>query len=141
MSYSTAFRQSRGGRDRASKAKAIGRQTVPDWAGNKKKKSASSHAVYNIAMFSEFTGSAAMHSPALHIAYQLTAAKVKASELLIEYELLGPIRPISAAFKGKGKAPANAKKRKRDDIDDDNDNDEEDMDDRSDGDGSGSGSK
>ena len=44
-----------------------------------------------------------MHSPAPHVAYQLTAAKAKASELLIEYEPLGDVKPISVAFTGKGK--------------------------------------
>ena len=96
-----------------------------DWAGKKKKPSASSHSVYDIAMFDEFTGSATMHSPAPHVAYQLTAAKVKASELLIEYEPLGAVKPISAAFKGKGKAPA---KRKHGEIDEDKDEDEEETD-------------
>ena len=47
---------------------------------------------------------------------QLTAAKVRASELLIGYESLGDVKPISVAFTGKGKAPA---KRKRADRDDD----------------------
>ena len=96
-----------------------------DWAGKKNKKPASSHAVYDIAMFSEFTGSAAMHSPAPHVAYQLTAANAKASELLIEYEPLGSVKPISAAFKGKGKALA---KRKHGEIDEEKDKDEEEMD-------------
>ena len=48
-----------------------------DWAGKKKKQPASSHSVYDIAMFDKFTGSATMHSPAPHVAYQLTATKVK----------------------------------------------------------------
>ena len=110
-----------------------------DWAaGKKKKQSASSHSVYDIATFSEFTGSATMHSPSPHVAYQPTAAKVKAPELLIEHGPLGAVRPISAAFKkGKGKAPA---KRKHDEIDEDKDKDEEEMD-GSDSDGSGSGSQ
>ena len=76
-------------------------------------------------MFNEFAGSATMHSPAPHVAYQLTAAKVKASELLIKYEPLGAVKPIFAAFKGKGKAIA---KRKHDEIDEDKDKDEEEMD-------------
>ena len=81
-------------------------------------------------MFSEFTGSATMH--------QLTATKAKAPELLIEYEPLGAVKPISAAFKkGKGKAPA---KRKHDEIEEDKEKDEEEMD-GSDSDGSGSGSQ
>ena len=107
-----------------------------DWAGKKKKHSASSAAVYDIAEFDKFTtGSAAMQSPAPNAAYHLTAAKAKAPELLIDYEPLGPVKPISAAFKAKGKAPA---KRKHDEIDD---TDEEEMDDSSDSDGSGSGSQ
>ena len=57
-------------------------------------------------------------APAPDVAYQLTAAKVKAPDLLIEYEPLGPVKPISAAFKGKGKAPA---KRKHGEIDKDKD--------------------
>ena len=71
-------------------------------------------------MSSEFTGSATIHSSAPHVAYQLTAAKVKASKLLIEYEPLGAVKPISAEFKGKGKATA---KRKHDEIDEDKDKD------------------
>ena len=62
-------------------------------------------------------------------AYQLTAAKAKASELLVDYEALGDVKPISVAFTGKGKAPA---KRKRADSDDDeasNKDDEEEDDD------------
>ena len=104
-----------------------------DWAGRKKKPSASSAAVYDIAEFDKFTGSAAMNSPAPNVPYNLTVAKDKASELPADYEPLDPVESIKVTFKGKGKAPANAKKRKRDDIDDDNDNDEEDMDDGSDG--------
>ena len=105
-----------------------------DWASKKKKQSASSAAVYDIAEFNNFTGSAAMQSPAPHIAHQFTAAKVKASNFLVEYEPLGPVKPISAVFKGKGKALA---KRKHDEIDD---KDEEEMDD-GDSDGSCSGSQ
>ena len=86
-------------------------------------------------MFDQFTGSATMNSPAPNVAYHLTAAKAKAPELLIDYEPLGPIEPIKAAFKGKGKGLA---KRKHGEIDD---KDEEEMDDSSDGDGSGSGSQ
>ena len=86
-----------------------------DWAGKKKKPSASSHSAYDIAMFDQFTGSATIHSPAPHVAYQLTAAKAKAPELLIEYKP-GDVMPISVAFTGKGKAPA---KRRRADSDDD----------------------
>ena len=106
-----------------------------DWASKKKTQPASSAAVYDITEFDNVTGSAVMQSPAPNVAYQLTAAKVKASEILIEYEPLGPVKPTSAAFKGKGKAPA---KRKHDETDD---KDEEEMDDSSDSDGSGSGSQ
>ena len=112
-----------------------------DWAAKKKKPSASSAAVYDIAEFGKFTGPATMNSPAPNVPCNLTVAKAKAPELPADYEPLDPVEPIKATFKGKGKAPANAKKRKRDDIDDDNDNDEEDMDGGSDGDGSGSGSQ
>ena len=113
-----------------------------DWGERRKRQaSASSAAVYNIDEFNTSTGSVTMNSPAPNVAYHLTVAKVKASELPTDYEPFGPVEPIKVTFKGKGKGPANAKKRKRDDIDDDNDNDEEDMDDGSDGDGSGSGSQ
>ena len=61
----------------------------------------------------------------MNVAYHLTVAKVKAPELPIDYEPLGPVEPIKAAFKGKGKAPA---KRKRSDTDDDKDKDVEEMD-------------
>ena len=64
-----------------------------------------------------------------------TAAKVKAPELRVDYEPLGPVEPTKAAFKGKGKGPA---KRKHDET---NDKDEEEMDGGSDGDGSGSDSQ
>ena len=76
-------------------------------------------------MFNEFTGSATVHSPAPHVAYQPPAAKVKAPELLIGYEPLGAVKPISAAFKGKGKATT---KRKHVEIDEDKDKDEEEID-------------
>ena len=66
-----------------------------------------------------------MNSPAPNVAYHLTVAKAKAPELSIDYEPLGPVGPIKAAFKGKGKA---LMKRKHGDIDDDKDNDEEEMD-------------
>ena len=71
-----------------------------DWANKKKKPSASSAAVYNIAEFDTFTGSGTMNSPAPNIAYHLTAAKAKVPQLLVDYELLGPVEPIKAAFKG-----------------------------------------
>ena len=88
-----------------------------DWGDRRPKNPpASSHSVYDIAEFDKFTGSATiLHSPAPHVAYQLTAAKAKASELLVDYEALGDVKPISVAFTGKGKAPA---KRKRADSDD-----------------------
>ena len=65
-----------------------------------------SAAVDDIAMFDQFTGSATMNSPVPNAAYHLTAAKVKAPELLIliDCEPLGPVGPIKAAFKpGAGK--------------------------------------
>ena len=64
-----------------------------------------------------------MNSPAPNVAYNLTVAKVKASELPADYEALGPVDPIKVTFKGKG--PADAKKRKRDDGDDAPDEDED----------------
>ena len=67
-----------------------------------------------------------MNSPAPSVPYNLTVAKVKASELPADYEPLDPVEPIKATFKGKGKAPAN--KRKHVDIDGASDNDEEDID-------------
>ena len=64
-----------------------------------------------------------MNSPAPNVACHLSAAKTKAPELPIDYEPLGPVEPIKAAFKGKGPA-----KRKHGDIDEDKDKDEEQMD-------------
>ena len=96
-----------------------------DWVKKEKQPSASSAAIYNIDEFNTFTASVTMNSPAPNVAYHLTIAKVKASEIPIDYEPLGPVEPIKAAFKGKGKAPA---KRKRSDIGDDKDKDEEEMD-------------
>ena len=104
-----------------------------DWAKKEKKPSASSSAVYNIAEFDTVTGSGTMQSPAPNVAYRLTVAKVKASELPIDYEPLGPVEPIKAAFKGKGPA-----KRKFEAIK--NNKDEEDMDDGSDMDDDDGGS-
>ena len=75
-----------------------------------------------------------MNSPAPNVAYNLTVAKVKASERPADYEPLEPVDPIKVTYKGKGKAPANAKKRARDD-DDDNDEDEDEDDDDSSMDG------
>ena len=98
-----------------------------DWGERRKRQaSASSAAVYNTDKFNTSTGSVTMNSPAPHVAYHLTVAKVKASELPTDYEPLGPVGPIKAAFKGKGKAPM--KKRKHGDIDDDKDNDEKEID-------------
>ena len=97
-----------------------------DWANKKMKPSASSAAVYDIAEFGKFAGSATMNSPAPNIPHNLTVAKAKASELPADYEPLDPVEPIKVTYKGKGKGPA--KKRKRGDIDDDEDNDEEEID-------------
>ena len=66
-----------------------------------------------------------MNSPAPNAPYNLTVAKVKASERPADYEALGPVDPIKVTFMGKGKGPADAKKRKRDDGDDDNDEEDE----------------
>ena len=101
-----------------------------DWAAKKKKPSASSAAVYDIAEFGKFAGSATMNSPAPNVPCNLTVAKAKAPKLPADYEPLDPVEPIKATYKGKG-----------DDVDNYNDNDEEDMDDGSDSDGSGSGSQ
>ena len=87
-----------------------------DWVKREKQPSASSVAVYRTDEFNTFTGFMTMNSPAPNVAHHLTVAKVKASELPIDYEPLGAVEPIKAAFKGKGKAPA---KRKRSDTDDD----------------------
>ena len=105
-----------------------------DWGGRKvKNPSASSAAIYNIDQFNQSTGSATMNSPAPNVAYNLTVAKVKASERPADYEPLEPVEPAKVTYKGKGKAPANAKKRARDDDGDrdgeDDDDDDEEMDD------------
>ena len=56
-----------------------------DWGEREKKpQSTSSRAVYDIAHFDQVTGSATMNSPAPHVAYLLTAAKAKASELVVD---------------------------------------------------------
>ena len=72
-----------------------------------------------------------MNSPAPNVAYNLTVAKVKASERPADYEALEPVEPAKATFsKGKGAA----KKRAREDDDDgdrdgeDDDDDDEEMD-------------
>ena len=69
-----------------------------------------------------------MNSPAPNVAYLLTVAKVKTSELPTDYGPLGPVKPTKAAFKGMRKGKAPMKKRKYGDIDDDKDNGEEEMD-------------
>ena len=79
--------------------------------------SSSSRKTYDISKFEQLTTSASMASPAPHVAFQLTAAKAKNSDLLVDYEPLPVVQPIAYAYKGKGKAPA--KKRKRDEADDD----------------------
>ena len=67
-----------------------------DWGDRRpKKQSASSHSVYDIAKFDQVTGSATMNSSARHVAYHLTAAKVKAPELVVDYEPLQAAKPIS----------------------------------------------
>ena len=80
--------------------------------------SSSSRNVYNISKFEQATGSESMASPASHVAFQLTIAKVKAMDLPMEYEELPAVEPTKVAYKGKGKAPAKApaKKRKREEI-------------------------
>ena len=67
-----------------------------------------------------------MNSPAPNVPYNLTVAKVKASERPADYEALEPVDPIKVTFMGKGKGPADAKKRKRDDDGDDDDDEDED---------------
>ena len=96
-----------------------------DWGDRKvKNPSASSAAIYNIDQFNQSTGSATMNSPAPNVAYNLTVAKVKASERPADYEPLDPVDPIKATYKGKG--PANAKKRKLSDDGDDAPDEDED---------------
>ena len=101
-----------------------------DWGDRKvKNPSASSAAIYNIDQFNQSTGSATMNSPAPNVPYNLTVAKVKASERPADYEALEPVEPAKATFsKGKGAA----KKRARDDDGDrdgeDDDDDDEEMD-------------
>ena len=75
-----------------------------------------------------------MNSAAPNVAYNLTVAKVKASEPPAEYEALDPVVPIKVTFHSiKGKGPAHQKKRAREPGSDE--------DDGSDGDGAGSGSQ
>ena len=98
---------------------------ISEALGSKRKsKSASSSLVYDISQFGNVTNPATMNSPAPNVPYNLTVAKVKASEPPADYEPLDPVAPIKVKFKGNGKGPA--KKRKRDDGDDDNDSDEDD---------------
>ena len=94
-----------------------------DWGDRRPKNpSASSAAVYDIDQFNKSTGSATMNSPAPNVAYNLTVAKVKASERPADYEALEPAEPAKATFsKGKGAA----KKRKRDDGDGASDEDDD----------------
>ena len=89
-----------------------------------KSKSASSAAVYNIDEFNSFAGPAAMNSPAPNVPYNLTVAKVKASEPPADYEPLDPVAPIKVKFKGNGKGPA--KKRASVTTATNNDDDEDD---------------
>ena len=69
-----------------------------------------------------------MSSPAPHVAYHFTAAKVQASELVVDYEPLQAAKPISAAFKDKGKAAAKRKHGEMDGSDgvDEDENDDDD---------------
>ena len=83
--------------------------------------SSSSHAVYDISKFNSITGSASMASPAPYLAYHLTDAKVKQSDLLMDYEPLPPVKIATY----KGKAPAAANKRKHGDIDGSGDEEEQ----------------
>jgi hypothetical protein len=79
----------------------------------KKSKSASSAAVYDISAFDSFAGPAS-NSPAPNVPYNLTVAKVKASDTPADYEPLAPVVPIKVTFTSiKGKGPAGQKKRKR----------------------------
>ena len=99
----------------------------------KKSKSASSAAVYDISAFDSFAGPAS-NSPAPNVPYNLTVAKVKASDTPADYEPLEPVVPIKVTFHSiKGKGPAHQKKRAREPGSDE--------DDGSDGGGSGSGSQ
>ena len=67
-----------------------------------------------------------MNSPAPNVPYNLTVAKVKASERPADYEALEPVEPAKATFMGKGKGAA--KKRARDDDGDDDGEDDDDDD-------------
>ena len=73
-----------------------------------------------------------MNSPAPNVPYNLTVAKVKASERPADYEALEPVEPAKATFsKGKGAAKKRARerRRRRDGEDDDDDDEEMDIDD------------
>ena len=90
--------------------------------------STSSRKTYDIEKFVQLTTSASMASPAPHVAYRLTNAKVKASDVAMEYEPLSEVKPIAGAFKGKGPA----KKRRHEEIEEeqgDEDMDDDDMED------------
>ena len=82
-----------------------------------KSKSASSAAVYNIDEFDSFAGPAAMNSPAPNVPYNLTVAKVKASERPADYEALEPVDPAKATFRARARGPrreeARARRRRR----------------------------
>ena len=69
-----------------------------------------------------------MNSPAPNVPYNLTVAKVKASERPADYEALEPVDPVKATFGGKGKGPAKKRARDDDGDDDGDDDDDEDMD-------------
>ena len=93
----------------------------------KKSISSSSHSIYDVSGFNSITSSIA--SPALKQPYHLTAAKVKQSELLVDYE---PLPPVSTAPYNNMTAPATSKKRAHGEIGGDEDlmdEDEEDDDD------------
>ena len=73
--------------------------------------------IYDISEFNSMTSSASIASPAANHAYRLTAAKVKQSELPLDYEPL----PAVTIAQFTGKAPATSKKRAHGDIDCDED--------------------
>ena len=85
-----------------------------EWGGKPIKSiSSSSREIYDISTFNSITGSASIASPAANHAYHLTAAKVKQSELPLDYEPL----PAVTIAQFKGKAPATSKKRAHGEID------------------------
>ena len=101
--------------------------TPPPAAGGR---SSSSRLIYDVSEFNSITSSASIASPALKQPYHLTAAKVKQSDRLVDYE---PLPPVTIAPYNNMKAPATSKKRAHDQIDDGDedrtDEDEEDDDD------------